>query len=311
MGAAAAFVAFQLCVAAMLAMSLGFYEPPPFAKYAWAAAFPAMMFVGGSAAWHLRTVPDEPTRHLVRQDWKPHFLFGCAMALMWLQFVALTWMKAMLPLATSMWADPMLANLEASFLGTDAWRLLPGPNMVIEAPYTFWTVILCASFVGVYFRRSDNRETSLLAFFLTVGLLGTFGQYLLPSGGPVFWEKMGYGGRFLDMALTDNVALTAGYLWAAYDGRALDFATGISAFPSIHVATSAWIALAYRHWLGYAYFLAIFFGSIILGWHYALDGIAGAVGALLCYRLAALALKLEIPAIRELAYEKIRGRLGR
>lgn len=295
MGVAAVFVALQLCVAAALAMSIGFYEPPPLMKYAWAAAFPAMLYVGGTAAWHLRTFPDAPTKYLLAQDWRPHAWFAVAMSLMWLQFVSLTWMKAMLPTATSMWADPPLADIERGLLGQDAWLFLPGPNAVVDFLYSLWPVVLCASFVGLYFKK---RGTALLAFFLTVGLLGTFGQYLLPSGGPIFWERMGYGERFAAMGLAPNVRVAAAYLWAAYEGHSIDFATGISAFPSIHVATTTWIAIAYRHWLAYLYLAVISFGSIILGWHYALDGVAGIIGAILCYQLAKKILAVKLPSIQ-------------
>lgn len=295
MGVAAVFVALQLCAAAALALSVGFYEPPPFIKYAWTAAFPVLFYVGGTAAWHLRSLPEEPTKHLLGRDWEPHARFAVAMALMWLQFVALTWMKAMLPVATSMWADPALADIEKALLGSDAWVLLPGPNAIIDHLYGLWPLILCAAFVGSYFKK---QETALLAFFLTVGLLGTFGQYLLPSGGPIFWERMGYGDRFAAMEVTTTVERTSNYLWAAYQGHVIMFATGISAFPSIHVATATWIAIAYRHWLAYLYLAVIFFGSVILGWHYALDGVAGIVGAVLCNQLAKKILAIKWPSLQ-------------
>lgn len=295
MGVAAAFVALQLFVAATLALSIGFYEPPPFMKYAWTAAFPVLFYLGGSAVWRMRALPEQPTKYLLAQDWRPHAWFAAAMALVWLQFVSLTWMKAMLPVATSMWADPALADIERALLGSDAWRLLPGPNPVLDYLYGLWPLALCAAFVGCYFQK---REPALLAFFLTVGLLGTFGQYLLPSGGPIFWERMGYGGRFAAMDITITVERTSSYLWAAYRGNAMDFATGISAFPSIHVATATWIAIAYRHMLAHLYLAAIFFGSIILGWHYALDSVAGVIGALLCYSLARKILTLKFPSLQ-------------
>lgn len=300
MGAAAAFVAFQLCVAAGLALNLAFYETPPFMKYAWAAAFPPMLYAGCTAAWHLRRNPEGSAfRHLKEQDWSRHTAFFAAMALMWLQFVSLTWMKAMLPLATSMWADPMLANLEKSLLGVDAWKLLPGPTKLLGYAYSIWSAVVCFAFIGVFFRKGEDRERTLFAFFLTVGILGTFGQYLLPSGGPIFWERMGYGNRFADMVGTEKVNWAADYLWAAYQGHGIDFATGISAFPSIHVATTAWLAIAYRRrWWAWAYLGVIFFGSIILGWHYAIDGVAGAIGALLCYRLARVVLAARLPRLR-------------
>jgi hypothetical protein len=286
LAAAALFLVFQLAVTGALALNLDFAELPPFRKYANYASAPVLFFFAGSAARHLRTMPPQPVRHLALQDWKPAFLFAGAMGLVWLQFVCLTWAKAMIPLVTPMWADPLLANMEAALFGADAWRLLPAQNDVIDLAYLLWPLILCLAFVVTYFRGQPDREALLLSFFLSVGLLGTFGQYLLPSGGPIFWERLGHGPRFNDLVTSDHARRISDMLWIAYEERTVRFAAGISAFPSIHVATTMWLALALRHWAGWIYLGAIFAGSIMLGWHYSLDGIAGAIGAIGCYMLA-------------------------
>jgi len=284
--AAALFVAFELAATGALALKLGFLEPPPFRKYANYASAPIFLYFGGSAAWQLRSLPRQPARHLMLQDWKPGLLFAGAMGLVWLQFVCLTWSKVMIPLVTPMWADPLLANAEAALFGRDAWRLLPAQNDVIDAAYLLWPLFISLTFVATYFRRQPKREALLLSFFLTMGLLGTFGQYLLPSGGPIFWERLGHGPRFNELVTSDNANRISDILWLAYQEKTVRFAAGISAFPSIHVATTMWLALALRHWAGWIYFAAIFAGSIMLGWHYSLDGIAGAAGAVACYLLA-------------------------
>lgn len=65
---------------------------------------------------------------------------------------------------------------------------------------------------------------------------------------------------------------------------------GISAFPSMHVAIAAWLALVLRDrgWakVGIAYLVAVFACSFILGWHYAADGIGGMAIAIIADRLA-------------------------
>ena len=83
----------------------------------------------------------------------------------------------------------------------------------------------------------------------------------------------------------------ANYLWTIYAGEGFGPGSGISAMPSLHIATTAWMVLAVRifarrlFWpMATAGFL-IFLLSIALGWHYALDGIVGGGAALLCYRL--------------------------
>lgn len=293
-GIAAAFIALQLCVAAMLAVAVEFYAPPPILKYATTAAFPILFYAGGFAFWSLRSKPDRPTTHLMSLDWTPVRRFAGAMTLVWLQFVALTWMKGMLPAVTYFWADIPLAGLERAVFGRDAWTFFPKPNRLLEILYLMWSPIVCISFVSVYFSKSRRREALLLSFFLTIGLLGSFGQYLLPSGGPIFFERLGLGNRFEEMTILHRTEYLADVLWVSYLSKTVYFGSGISAFPSIHVAATTWIVIALRHWTAYLYLGVIFIGSVTLGWHYAIDGIAGAIGAVLCYRAAVMVLSLEL-----------------
>jgi membrane-associated phospholipid phosphatase len=73
-------------------------------------------------------------------------------------------------------------------------------------------------------------------------------------------------------------------LWEAYRQHQVAIGDGISAFPSLHVAITVLAAIAawrVSRWLGIAaacYALLIWFGSIMLGWHYALDGEAAVLG---------------------------------
>jgi membrane-associated phospholipid phosphatase len=80
-------------------------------------------------------------------------------------------------------------------------------------------------------------------------------------------------------------------LWNSYQHT--DFlGLGISACPSLHVA-SAWLIARLsqeygrRHAIwGYGFLILVMLGSIQLGWHYAVDGYIGLVGAWLCWHLA-------------------------
>jgi membrane-associated phospholipid phosphatase len=91
-------------------------------------------------------------------------------------------------------------------------------------------------------------------------------------------------------------------LWTSYAAHTQHIGSGISAMPSMHVATTAWIALALSSlwpklrvpcWI---YWLVIFVGSFALGWHYFLDGVVGTIGAIGCWMLAG---RFIVPAGRE------------
>jgi hypothetical protein len=292
MAPAAIVLAAQFLFCASVALLFEFHQPPPFAKYAKVAIGFVLLVLGCRAAWNLRDKPEVPTKHLLSLDWSRYRGFVFAMVFLWLQFVALTWGKAMLPIATSMWADPALASADAAIFGNDAWRVIPPATRFVDVVYMIWLPTVGAAFATLYFSRRTNRSAALLALFLTIGLLGTVGQYLFPSGGPIFFERMGLGDRFADLPTGFATNRAADVLWNAYQGNYMSFATGISAFPSIHVAVVTWMALAFRNPLVTVYAVVIFLGSIMLGWHYGIDGIAGATGAVACYLAAGALLKL-------------------
>jgi membrane-associated phospholipid phosphatase len=63
--------------------------------------------------------------------------------------------------------------------------------------------------------------------------------------------------------------------------------------PSVHVGIALWVALVCRAFVprlqvvGWAFFAAIIVGSVHLGWHYAVDGLASILIAGLAWRAAA------------------------
>src|SRR5687767_13728623 len=66
---------------------------------------------------------------------------------------------------------------------------------------------------------------------------------------------------------------------------------GIGAFPSLHVAFQMYVFLWMRRlWtcgevLFAVFVFAMFLGSMITGWHYLVDGLAGMVMAYACFRI--------------------------
>lgn len=283
---AALVVAVQFIFCGALAVMIGFTQIPLWTKHAPTALSFVLLVVGGWALWSLRHRPGQPIRHLFSLDWSRHLGFALAIVLFCFQFTALTWAKTMLPLVTAFWADVPLANADAALLGRDAWHLLPAPDMAVDVIYLLWLPVVAGFFTALYYSKRPNRSIGLLAFFVTMGVLGTLGQYLLPSGGPIFFERLGLGERFAAMPLAMGVRRVSDLLWNAHEGHYLGYATGISAFPSMHVAGATWIAITFRNPLAIAYALFIFASSIMLGWHYAVDGLSGAAGALACYAMA-------------------------
>jgi PAP2 superfamily len=210
------------------------------------------------------------------------------------QFCVLGWLKAAMPFSVGFWADRLLADADAWIFGTDPWRLVQWlPPALIDTAYVTWaqsTLFLMA--ILPLLPKSEGRDRAILSFFLLMAVAALL-QYALPSAGPIFYERLGFGERFADLPSRPGAQVTSDYLWANYLDNGSRVGAGISAFPSVHVAGAAWVAAVVSSYskkaapIAWAYFALILMGSAYLGWHYALDGIAGLLIAAAAFRLAA------------------------
>lgn len=301
---AAILVAIQHATAILISRAVAFPNTPPTASYVVMAM--VLSTTGGVALtlhylfglW--RAGVDRPIAHILeKRSWAVALPYYAGFLLVALQIAALTWLKEMIPFAIPYWADPELARFDRLLLTTDAWRLIP--NVAIStldvlyttwAPFKFFALILMLASPA-----SRLKSQAMLSYFLTVGLLGVAGEYVLSSGGPIFFDRLVGGNEFA--ALLDRtreqapIAYTAsGYLWESFQAVDTRIGNGISAMPSMHVATTAWAALALSaKWRiaripVWSYFAIILAGSVGLGWHYLSDGLVGGIGAYGCWKLA-------------------------
>ena len=208
------------------------------------------------------------------------------------QLCVLSWLKAAMPYSVGFRYDEILADLDALIFRADPWRLLQWlPEGPIDTIYITWpSATLLVMMVLPMLPKSSQRDRALVCYFLVVAS-AALGQYLMPSAGPIFYERIGLGERFAELPIQPWAQVTADYLWGNYLSRGAQVGVGISAFPSLHVAGAAWIALtvsSYTRRLSIAawgYLAIILFGSVSLGWHYAIDGIVGVILALGAWKL--------------------------
>lgn len=209
------------------------------------------------------------------------------------QFSVLAWLKMAMPYSVGFRTDQMLAAFGHFLLGTDSWRLLQFlPAHLMDTAYVTWaqsTFVLLA--ILPCLAKSEKRDRALISFFIIVASCA-LGQYVLPSAGPIFYERIGLGARYAELPTHEWVAVTSDYLWHNFQLRGEGVGIGISAFPSLHVAGAAWVAIVISsYWralapLAWVYFTLILLGSVFLGWHYIADGIAGFGIAVIAYRSA-------------------------
>jgi hypothetical protein len=207
------------------------------------------------------------------------------------------WIKPELAAVSPFWVDPYLAELDYIVFGTDPWRYFQGISLESTAwVYNFiWPASILVTLLWIFAQpQSTQRSNSILSYFAIWSIFGPIGQFAFSGAGPIFYSRIGLGDRFAEMHsnipwITNRIA---DYLWGQYSNNELGLAAGISAMPSLHVATVTWIVLSMWDHKSRATPVALLFAiyiwgaSVALGWHYASDGLAGVIGALVCHRLS-------------------------
>jgi hypothetical protein len=213
-------------------------------------------------------------------------------------FASFTSLKqALLHLVPYTW-DPPFHRLDVMLHGGPAWQLA-GPLLqptvlrLLDHVYLAWFPVQVFFILGVMWAPSSRwRTRCLLTYALVWIVLGNVAAAFMGAGGPCYFTHFVTGGD-------SPYAPLFAHLWPlalnAQTGQrlVLDGAvsnqwspfTGISAMPSLHVAVAVFLACVAantRWWAvraaGAAYALAIFLASVLLGWHYAVDGYLGGLG---------------------------------
>lgn len=178
--------------------------------------------------------------------------------------------------------------------------------------YNFWFVVLLAAMFATSFAAHDSRLRHRFLWSLMLLWLG--GGFFLAtafsSAGPCFLARLGLSLDYQPLMTALETAnrhypiwalSTQDTLWDGYTG-ARPGSAGISAFPSMHVATAVLIALyAIRRSrlagaLLWMFAAVIMVGSVVLGWHYAVDGYAGALLAAVTWKVTGFVLQRRTPA---------------
>jgi hypothetical protein len=194
------------------------------------------------------------------------------------------------------WDVRLAAADRALHGGVDAWVLLDpvlGSPLVtsgINFLYNLWFFVLFSILFWQAFSLKDTalRLQFLLTFVVLWIVMGTVWATMMSSVGPVYYGRttglddiyaplMRYLYSVRETFPVWSLA-TQEALWRAYENGESGLVSGISAMPSMHVATTVLFALlGWRHhrllaWVLILFALLILLGSVHLGWHYALDG---------------------------------------
>ncbi len=292
-------IAVYACFVSAVAIALGRPQNiPGFGYLSTWVMVPALLAVGFTAFSVVAAVrAGESFRDFaarLRHLTQPPVLSGMALFLALGFFQgSFTAMKTMMPLIAPFSWDPFLADVDAMLHGGDAWRLLPHSEiftrLLLVAYLPLWIALLVVVNLQVcLLAERETRARYLKTFFFCWIFLGNVLALAFMSAGPIFFEQVTGDARFDDLLryfeftrdMPSSNLNVADYLWSAYAGHDSAQGSGISAFPSLHLAMATlWTATFWkmRPRLGYilaGYTVLILIGSIHLGWHYAIDGYA-------------------------------------
>jgi hypothetical protein len=249
----------------------------------------------------IRTRPDRPLTALggaLSGYVTPSFLVGVSLiGTQCLVKGTFTSIKNMLPDVADYTWDARWADFDAWLTGgTDPWRYLepvisrPLALHLVEMTYlSGWMLMvgIVPAIVAFAPRFAPTRVRFFLTYILCWIVIGNILAAVGMSAGPAYYDKVtGDVSRF--RPLLDHLSANSGsfysvfdlqiLLWRAYDTGQVSLGTGISAFPSMHIAMATlWVIVGFtvgkRFGIAALVFLAfIFASSIALGWHYAVDG---------------------------------------
>jgi hypothetical protein len=193
--------------------------------------------------------------------------------------------------------------------GFDPWVLLQpilGHDYVtflLSCIYNFWFLALFGSWMwfGFQARATELRTRFFLTYMLIWWMGGGLMALAFSSAGPAYYGLLGNSpdpfAALMAYHYDTNSRITLHFLkaqellWSGYTGKIA--AIGISAFPSVHNASSALFALAFwkvnrkMGWVCITYCGLICVASVHLGWHYAIDAYAGIIIAIVLWKLMA------------------------
>jgi hypothetical protein len=301
----------MLAVAAAISLRTGVSGWRVFAPYigAWAAStlLSMLVWIFVQVANLIPTRADHPLQTVLRRVHEPARLALLPAVIFPLFLGAYTWAKCSIPFTVGYGWESVWADADRMIFGEDAWRWAHAilPEFMAPAVSFYYAVIwgFALVFSGTLISAFASRR--LTTYFFTALMLswligGVAMAYLISAAGPVFAHLTdpALADRFAPLRTglvnilgSDNTIITTQrYLAAGMNAKIALKGGGISAMPSMHIATATILVIAARKtwwlWLAILFWVMTFFGSVYLGYHYAIDAPVAAGIAFLCSIIA-------------------------
>nr|WP_294851705.1 phosphatase PAP2 family protein [uncultured Sphingomonas sp.] len=182
-------------------------------------------------------------------------------------------------------ADTLLAAIDNRILGTNGWQLMEWSRHrwmggAYHAVWLIWIGLIVSVFL--WQKAGPKKDMALISYFL-LWTIGPIIHLLLPAAGPALHHALTLDPQFADLRIAASDQKKFDYLLNGFLNREFNPAGGISAMPSLHIATMVWTIIVTRGaWRIVAIILTLYMwvASVALGWHYMVDGLVGALVAI-------------------------------
>jgi hypothetical protein len=297
----------------VLLRAVGGFPAVPWGLLAGVRVFlgPLALFVVGALALRTLWIALRDGRGRARRflgvQLRPASIFDLArlLAVSGLVYFGHVWLKVQVPFLNPRLYDAGLARLDATLHvglnpGPLALGLFPWPDLwrAIDGYYAAFVPLTVAGLAWFLTTPSIPARARFAAGFAYLWMAGAWLYVAIPSLGPCYVFPSDYAAAAGNFPLQTAVQkLLIGHyrmlLAAASRHETIRIVPlfGIGAMPSLHVAAHGFLALfAWRRSRPlFLFFVAAtlltFYGSLVTGWHYAVDGYAGLLLAVVCWRL--------------------------
>lgn len=200
---------------------------------------------------------------------------------------------------TTQWRDAALWSIEAPLL-TRLTDLSVNVAAWDRLYHSAWGIQTVAAFALVVIGRGTRIVLGYCVTFIVLFYGGRLLGMLNPVMGPAFFQPDAFA--YLQGSVTAEAMQLVNDVFAQSAAHASErggiLLGGVSAMPSLHVAmvaaTAYWLAAAARWTLVVTvpWVLAVWTSTVVLGWHYLLDGAGGLVLAAVSVLLTRALLRL-------------------
>ena len=189
---------------------------------------------------------------------------------------------------TTRWRDPLLWELEGALL-----ERLAGAGISVGAwdklYHSAWGIEIVAAFALIVVGRGPRIILHYCVSMIILFYIGRLLGVINPVMGPAFYRPDVFS--YLNGSVSAEAMSLVASVMRNSSGEALAsggmLLGGVSAMPSLHVAmvavTAYWLAIAHRWSMLFTvpWVLLVWASTVVLGWHYIVDGAGGiALGAI-------------------------------